>query len=89
MPSAEHGALIELERSAVVSALRHLTDRQRHAIVLRYYAGLNEGEIASAMGISRGAVKSHTARAMAVLRTTLATELSISRRTTAVMRKRV
>ncbi len=79
MPSAEHGALIELERSAVVSALRDLTDRQRYAIVLRYYAGLSEGEIATAMGISRGAVKSHTARAMAVLRVALATELSNQR----------
>jgi hypothetical protein len=29
---------------------------------LRYYAGLPESEIAAAMGISRGAVQSHTAR---------------------------
>jgi len=80
MPSAEHGALVELERSAVVSALRDLTERQRYAIVLRYYAGLTEGEIATAMGISRGAVKSHTARAMAVLRASLATELTNRRK---------
>ena len=58
MPSAEHGALVLLERSAVVAALRHLPDRQREAIVLRYYADLSEAEIATAMGISRGAVKS-------------------------------
>ena len=74
MPSAEHGALVLLERHAVVAALRDLPDRQREAIVLRYYAGLSEAEIAAAMGISRGAVKSHTSRAMAALRTTLEQE---------------
>jgi RNA polymerase sigma-70 factor (sigma-E family) len=71
MPSAEHGALVLLERSAVVAALRHLPDRQREAIVLRYYADLSEAEIATAMGISRGAVKSHTSRGMAALRAAL------------------
>jgi len=74
MPSAEHGALVLLERSAVVSALRELPDRQREAIVLRYYADLSEAEIAETMGISRGAVKSHTARGMAALRTALEQE---------------
>ena len=74
MPSAEHGALVLLERSAVVAALRHLPDRQREAIVLRYYADLSEAEIATAMGISRGAVKSHTARGMSALRIALEQE---------------
>ena len=71
MPSAEHGAIIQLERSAVVSALRALPDRQREALVLRYYGDLSEAQIASTMGISRGAVKSHTARAMSALRAVL------------------
>jgi RNA polymerase sigma-70 factor (sigma-E family) len=71
MPSAEHGAIIQLERSAVVSALRALPERQREALVLRYYGDLSEAQIASVMGISRGAVKSHTARAMAALRAVL------------------
>ena len=72
MPSAEHGALVQLERSAVIAALRKLPGRQREAIVLRYYADFSEAEVAAAMGISCGAVKSHTARAMAALRTGLA-----------------
>ena len=71
MPSAEHGALVRLERSAVVAALRKLPGRQREAIVLRYYADLSEAQVAAAMGISCGAVKSHTARGMAALRTDL------------------
>jgi RNA polymerase sigma-70 factor (sigma-E family) len=74
MPSAEHGALVQLERSAVVDALRKLPARQREALVLRYYADFSEAEIASAMKISRGAVKSHTARGMAALRAELEQE---------------
>jgi RNA polymerase sigma-70 factor (sigma-E family) len=74
MPSAEHGALTLLERSAVIAALRELPERQREAIVLRYYADLSEAEIAAAMKISRGAVKSHTARGMAALRAVLEQE---------------
>ena len=74
MPSAEHGAITPLERSAVVAALRALPARQREALVLRYYGDLSEAQIASAMGISRGAVKSHTARAMSALRTVLERE---------------
>jgi RNA polymerase sigma-70 factor (sigma-E family) len=75
MPSAEHGALTLLERDAVVSALRELTERQREAVVLRYYAGLSEAETADAMGISPGSVKSHVSRAMVSLRETLEPQL--------------
>jgi RNA polymerase sigma-70 factor (sigma-E family) len=70
-PSAENGAIVELERSAVVKALGALPNRQREALVLRYYGDLSEAEIAQTMGISRGAVKSHTARGMAALRSVL------------------
>jgi RNA polymerase sigma-70 factor (sigma-E family) len=70
-PSAENGAIGELERSAVIEALRGLPTRQREALVLRYYGDLSEAEIAGAMGISKGAVKSHTARGMAALRMAL------------------
>jgi RNA polymerase sigma-70 factor (sigma-E family) len=71
MPSAEHGALVQLERSAVIAALHKLSGRQREAIVLRYYADFSEAEVAAAMGISCGAVKSHTARGITALRTDL------------------
>lgn len=72
--SAEHAAMTLLERSAVTSALRSLPARQREAVVLRYYGDFSEADIAKAMGISRGAVKSHTARAMAALKTILEQE---------------
>src|SRR5215813_12749093 len=71
MPSAEQGAISLLERSAVIAALRTLPPRQREALVLKYYADLSEAQIATAMGISRGAVKSHTARGVAALRVVL------------------
>jgi RNA polymerase sigma-70 factor (sigma-E family) len=71
MPPAEHGALAFLDQSAVAAVLRELPERQREAIVLRYYADLSEAEIAATMGISRGAVKSHTARGVAALRAAL------------------
>jgi len=74
MPSAEHGAFALLERDAVVKALRKLPERQREAIVLRYYLDLPEAEIAATMGISRGAVKSHTSRGMSALRAALEKE---------------
>jgi RNA polymerase sigma-70 factor (sigma-E family) len=70
-PSAEHGAIALFERSAVISALRSLPPRQREAVVLRFYADMSEAQIADTMQISRGAVKSHTARAMQALRTLL------------------
>jgi RNA polymerase sigma-70 factor (sigma-E family) len=71
MPSAEQEAVALLERSAVIAALHGLAPRQREAIALRYYADLSEAEIAAVMGISRGAVKSHIARAMSALRDVL------------------
>jgi RNA polymerase sigma-70 factor (sigma-E family) len=74
MPSAELGALALLERSSVVAALRSLPVRQREVVVLRFYGDLSEAQIAAAMGITRGAVKSHAARAMSALRSVLGPE---------------
>ena len=55
------------DRTALISALPALPSRQREVLMLRYHAGLTEAQIASAMGISRGAVRSHTARALSAL----------------------
>lgn len=68
---AGQGAIAQLERSAFISALQGLPIRQREALVLHYYADLSEAQIAKMMGISRGAVRSHTARGMSALRAVL------------------
>jgi len=69
--SAEHGAMVALEHAEVLAALRLLPQRQREVLVLRYYSDLSEADIGDAIGVSRGAVKSHASRGMAALRTTL------------------
>jgi RNA polymerase sigma-70 factor (ECF subfamily) len=48
-------------------ALAGLPRRQREAIVLRYYLGLDVREIANTLGSREGTVKSHLARGRAVL----------------------
>jgi RNA polymerase sigma-70 factor (sigma-E family) len=73
-PSAEEEAMKLVSRSAVITTLQGLPPRQREALVLRYYAGLSEAQIASTMGITKGAVKSHVSRAMSALRAMLAEE---------------
>ncbi len=65
--SAEAGALRSEGRREVLDALRDLPDRQRECLVLRYYAELSEAEIAAALGISAGSVKTHTHRGIAAL----------------------
>ncbi|GAA1563768.1 SigE family RNA polymerase sigma factor [Dactylosporangium maewongense] len=65
--SAESIALVRDDQRVLMDAVRQLPARQRQALVLRHWLGLREAEIATAMGISVGAVKSHTARAIAAL----------------------
>ncbi|MDH6128164.1 sigma-70 family RNA polymerase sigma factor [Kitasatospora sp. GP82] len=65
--SAELSVIQRDDRRRVLTALQALSDRQRQALVLRYWHGLKEAEIAEIMGISVGAVKSHTSRGMSKL----------------------
>ena len=57
--------------SAVMSALRALSPRQREVVVLRYFADLPEAEIAAATGMSMTAVRDHAAQAMSSLQAEL------------------
>jgi RNA polymerase sigma-70 factor (sigma-E family) len=65
---ADEDALASERRTAVLDAMRALPDRQREVLALRYYLDLSEADIASTLGISRGAVKSHASRGVAALR---------------------
>lgn len=65
--SAESLAMLTAEHQAVVAALAGLAPRQREVLVLRYYGGLSEAEIAEATGLSKGTVKSTASRAVAKL----------------------
>lgn len=62
--SAESLAMLSAEHQSVVDALSALPPRQREVLVLRYYGGLSESEIAEAAGMSRGTVKSTASRAI-------------------------
>lgn len=70
-PGADDAILAAARRTAVLDALLELPTRQREVIALRYYLDLSEQQIADALGISPGAVKSHASRGAAALRTTL------------------
>jgi len=65
--SREPAALTYEEHREVIAALAALPGRRREAIVLRYWLDLPEREIAAAMGISPGTVKSHVSRGLAAL----------------------
>lgn len=62
--SAESLAMLSAEHQSVVDALATLPPRQREVLVLRYYGGMTEAEIAETTGISRGTVKSTASRAL-------------------------
>jgi RNA polymerase sigma-70 factor (sigma-E family) len=68
---ADVDAIASEQRTAVLDALRGLPDRQREVLALRYYLDLSEADIATTLGISRGAVKSHASRGVSALRSLL------------------
>ena len=65
--SAEAAVLSREEREEVMRAVRALPDRQREALVLRFYLDLPEREIARIMGLRPGSVRSATHRALKAL----------------------
>lgn len=67
IPSAEAHVVLDEAHREVLAALGRLTPRRRQVLVLRYWADLSEAEIAQALGISRGAVKSNASRALDAL----------------------
>jgi DNA-directed RNA polymerase specialized sigma24 family protein len=55
----------------LVTVLSGLPDRQREALVLKYYADWPESQITAAMGVSRHALNAHIRRGMAALQACL------------------
>ena len=76
VPSASAMEAIETagDTLAVLEAVRALPERQREAVVLRYYADLSEADVAGALGCAVGTVKSQLSKA----RTALASRLALS-----------
>jgi RNA polymerase sigma-70 factor (sigma-E family) len=59
------------ERQAMLAELTKLPRRQRAVVVLRYYEGLSDREIADVLGCKPGTVRGHASRALAALRVEL------------------
>ncbi len=73
-PTARSAGDEQADRDLLVRALATLTARQRRVVVLRHLVGLTEAEVAEDLGISVGTVKSTSSRALASLRTALASD---------------
>jgi RNA polymerase sigma-70 factor (sigma-E family) len=61
-------AIDHAERDALITALSRLPRKQRAVLVLRFYAGLTDAEIAEILDCCHGAVRSNISRALAALR---------------------
>lgn len=64
-------ATAHADRSALQAELRRLSPRQRAVLVLRYYLGLSDNEIAEELGCTVGTVRGYASRALAGLRVEL------------------
>jgi RNA polymerase sigma factor (sigma-70 family) len=69
--SAQPATIGDAEIDEMADALATLSDRQRKAVVLRFYEDLPEAEIALLLGCRPGTVKSLLFRALARLREVL------------------
>jgi len=66
-PQLDHAQHV-VEDDAMWRQLAMLPPRQRAVLVLRYYEGLSDAEIASVLGTSGATVRSHASSALATLR---------------------
>lgn len=66
--SPEEAALAGERRTVLLAALNQLPDDDRLVIAYRYFFELSEAEMAEALGVARGTVKSRLSRALGRLR---------------------
>ena len=78
-PSPAHDYLAAEERTALYAAINTLRDEDREVIGARFLLELSDAEIAAALGIPRGTVKSRTSRALGRLRQALAQGNGVTR----------
>jgi RNA polymerase sigma-70 factor (sigma-E family) len=71
LDSVPDHAATHAERDALRTELDKLPRRQRAVLVLRYYAGMSDPEIAEVLGCSSGTVRGYASRALAALRVEL------------------
>lgn len=71
---ADSDVLLRDEHRAALAAVKALPRHQREVLILRYWSGLSEREIAAALGISAGSVKSAASRGLAALHRVLGGE---------------
>jgi len=71
---ADEDVVLRDEHRETLAAVRQLPQRQQEVLVLRYWSGLSEREIALALGISQGSVKSSASRGIATLQKMLGGE---------------
>ena len=67
-PSPEAAFLSAEQRETLLAAVNELPEDQRTVISLRYFVGLSEHEVAEALDLPQGTVKSRTSRALERLR---------------------
>ena len=72
--SVEAAVVTSDDHRRMLAALRRLPERQRAALALRYYLDLSEADIADALGVSVGSVKTHLHRGLAALSTMIGEE---------------
>ena len=67
-PSPEAVLLSAEQREGLLAAVNELPEEQRLVVSLRYFLGLSEREVAEALDVPQGTVKSRNARALERLR---------------------
>jgi RNA polymerase sigma factor (sigma-70 family) len=70
-PSPEAAVLATERNAQLLAAINQLAEEDRQIIAMRWFVELSEAEMADALGIRRGTVKSRLSRAMGRLRSVM------------------
>lgn len=76
-PSPEEEVLASERRAALLDAVNGLREQDRLAVAYRYFLGLSEEEMATALGCARGTIKSRLSRSLSRLRAALSSRVGV------------